>query len=65
MTSCEKGYAEYDNKEVLENSYPVNIELTGKVEAIEDFTGDGDSGTFSFVWKNTEKRLMLILMLRL
>ena len=56
MTSCKKEYAKYDNKEVIENSYTGNIELQGDVEARGDFTGNGDSGTFSFVWENTEKK---------
>lgn len=56
MTSCEEEYAMYDDKEVIENSYAGNIALEGNVEAIGDFTGNGDSGTFSFVWVNTEKK---------
>jgi len=56
MTSCKKEYAEFDNKEIIENTYSGNIELTGSVEALGDFTGSGDSGTFSFVWENTEKK---------
>ena len=56
MTSCKKEYKKYDNKEVLENSFTGNIELQGNVEARGDFWGDGDSGTFSFVWENTKKK---------
>lgn len=56
MTSCEKEYEKYDNKEVIENTYSGNIELQGNVEARGDFWGDGDSGTFSFVWENTKKK---------
>jgi hypothetical protein len=55
MTSCKKEYKKYDNLEVLENSFTGNIELQGNSEARGDFWGDGDSGTFSFVWENTEK----------
>ncbi|SMG35077.1 hypothetical protein SAMN05661096_02291 [Marivirga sericea] len=55
LSSC-KEYSEFDNKEVIENTYSGNIELTGNVEALGDFTGDGDSGTFSFVWENKEKK---------
>ncbi|MFO8234937.1 MAG: hypothetical protein R6U04_06015 [Bacteroidales bacterium] len=51
VTSCEK-YDNYDDKEVIENTYSGNIGLSGTVEALGDFTGDGDSGTFSFVWEN-------------
>ena len=56
MTSCNKEYRKYDNKEVLQNTYSGNIELQGNTEARGDFWGDGDSGTFSFVWENTEKK---------
>lgn len=55
ITSCKK-YRKYDNKEVVENSYTGYIELTGNVESIGDFTGNGDSGTFSFVWENTAEK---------
>ena len=54
--SCKKEYAKYDDKEVLENSYPGTIELEGNTEARGDFEGDGDSGTFSFVWENTSEK---------
>ena len=56
MTSCKKEYAEFDNKEIIENNYSGTIELEGNTEARGDFYGDGDSGTFSFVWENTEKK---------
>jgi hypothetical protein len=56
MTSCNKEYRKYDNKEVIENTYSGNIELQGNTEARGDFFGDGDSGTFSFVWENTERK---------
>lgn len=53
--SCKK-YNKYEDKEVLENSYPGMIELQGVNEARGDFEGDGDSGTFSFVWENTSDK---------
>jgi hypothetical protein len=56
MTSCKKEYAEFNNKEVIESTYTGNIELQGNTEARGDFTGNGDSGTFSFVWENTKKK---------
>lgn len=56
MTSCEKEYEKYDNKEVIENTYSGTIELEGVIEARGDFFGDGDSGTLSFVWENTKKK---------
>lgn len=55
LTSCQE-YAEFDNKEVIENTYGGQIELQGNVEARGDFWGAGESGTFSFVWENTEKK---------
>lgn len=55
MTSCKK-YSKYDNKEVLENTFGGTIELEGVTEARGDFEGDGESGTFSFVWENTKKK---------
>jgi hypothetical protein len=55
MTSCKK-YAKYDNKEVLENTYSGTIEREGNVEARGDIEGDGDSGTFSFVWENNKNK---------
>lgn len=56
MTSCTKEYAKYDNKEIIENTYSGIMELEGVTEARGDFEGDGDSGTFSFVWENTKKK---------
>lgn len=53
--SCKK-YNKYDNKEVLENTYTGTIEREGNVEARGDFEGDGDSGTFSFVWENSSNK---------
>lgn len=54
--SCNKEYKKYDNKEVLENTYTGMIELEGNKEARGDFEGNGDSGTFSFVWENTSNK---------
>lgn len=56
LSSCKKEYAEFDNKEVIENTYSGTINLTGNTEARGDFNGDGNSGIFSFVWENTEKK---------
>ena len=55
MTACKK-YAKYDNKEVIENTYSGTIELEGNIEARGDFEGNGNSGTFSFVWENNKKK---------
>ena len=51
LTSCKK-YKKYDNKEVVENTYPGEVELKGTDEPNGDFTGNNDSGVFSFVWDN-------------
>lgn len=55
MVSCSK-YREYDNNEVVENTFTGNVEVTSMgSNPAGDFTGDGNSGTYSFVWENTEK----------
>lgn len=40
----------------MDNTYTGNIELEGVAEARGDFQGNGDSGTFSFVWDNSEEQ---------
>lgn len=56
FTSCEKEYAEFDNKEVVENSYTGSIELKGDHdEPSGDFSGSNDSGEFSFAWQNNKE----------
>lgn len=55
LTSCKK-YKKYDNKEVVENSYSGNIELKGDHdEPSGTYSGNNDSGEFSFVWENTKE----------
>ena len=49
FTSCNKEYADYNNMEVVENSF------TGKYPA-GDFTGEEKSGTYSFAWENNKKK---------
>ena len=50
--SCEKN-DEYDNLEVVENSFSGNVNPTSiDADPAGDFTGNGDSGTYSFAWKN-------------
>lgn len=55
-TSCQK-YRKYDNNEVITNTYAgaVLVTSTGSDPA-GDFTGDGDSGEYSFAWENKKKR---------
>lgn len=60
MTSCKKEYAEYDNLEVVENSYTGSVEVTSVgQDPAGDFTGDEDSGTYSFAWENSERKATL------
>ena len=57
FTSCKKEYRKYDNKEVVQNTYTGNIFVTsGGQDPGGDFTGDGDSGTYSFVWENPQNK---------
>lgn len=57
--ACKK-YRKYDNMEVVENSYAGNVAIgsTGTNPG-GDFTGNGDSGTYSFVWDNSSDRAEL------
>ena len=60
MTSCKKEYAEFDNLEVVENSYTGSIEVTSNgQDPAGDFIGDEDSGTYSFAWENSDKKAAL------
>lgn len=57
FASCEKEYAEYDNMEVVENSYPGAIEInSGGEDPSGDFEGNDDSGVYSFAWENPKKK---------
>lgn len=53
VTSCGK-YNKYDNGEVVDNTYTgnVNVTSTGNDPA-GDFTGESDSGEYSFAWENS------------
>lgn len=54
--SCKK-YRKYDNMEVVENTYPGTITVTSVGnDPAGDFTGNGDSGTYSFVWDNPNEK---------
>ena len=51
--SCSK----YEDREIINNTFTGNIDVTsGGVDPAGDFTGSGDSGTFSFAWINPQKR---------
>lgn len=59
MTSCSK-YKKFDDMEVIENTYTGNVLLTSSgSDPAADFTGDGNSGTYSFAWKNSGKKASL------
>ena len=56
MTSCKK-YENYDNKEVVENTFTGDVDVTsGGADPAGDFTGSGDTGTYSFAWTNSQKK---------
>ncbi len=59
ITSCGK-YNDYSDNEVIENSYTGNVLVTSTgSDPAADFTGDGDSGTYSFAWVNSGKKASL------
>jgi len=56
IASCGK-YRKHDNKEVIENTYTgtVSVGSTG-ADPGGDFTGNGDTGVYSFAWENSKKK---------
>ncbi len=56
ISSCGK-YRKFDNNEVIENTYSgtVDVGSTG-ADPGGDFTGNGDSGTYSFAWENKNSK---------
>lgn len=56
LVSCGK-YRKYDNNEVITNTYTgaVSVGSTG-ADPGGDFTGNGDSGEYSFAWDNSSKK---------
>lgn len=59
MVSCSK-YRQFDSNEVVENTFTGNVEVTSiGSDPAGDFTGEGNSGKYSFVWENTEKKAAL------
>ncbi len=58
--SCKRPYKKYDNMEVIENTFTGNVMITSTgSDPAGDFTGNGDSGTYAFVWENTKKTAQL------
>lgn len=58
ITSCSKEkYIDFTDREITENTFTGNIEVsTGDDDPDGDFTGNGDSGTFSFAWVNPQQK---------
>ncbi|MCI5058420.1 MAG: hypothetical protein MRY83_20075 [Flavobacteriales bacterium] len=58
LFSCtKKEYDKYDNAEVICNTFTGNIDITsGGSDPGADFTGNGDSGEYCFVWDNKQKK---------
>lgn len=45
----------YEDREIIENTFTGNIDVTSAgVDPAGDFTGEGDSGGFSFAWINPQ-----------
>ena len=60
FTSCKRPYKKYENMDVIENTYTGKIEITSTgTDPAGDFTGNGDSGTYAFVWENDKKTAQL------
>ncbi len=56
FTSCKK-YRKYDDGEVVENTFTGNVAVTSTgSDPAGDFTGNGDSGTYSFAWENSSNK---------
>ena len=54
FVSCSK---EYEDREIIEDTYTGNIYVTsGGQDPGGDFTGNGDSGTFTFAWVNPQSK---------
>lgn len=59
IISCEK-YREFDHLEVVDNSFSGTISVTEYAGDIDgSFTGMNDSGTYTFVWDNPTKGMVL------
>lgn len=59
ISSCKK-YRKYDDGEVVENTFSGNVDVTSTgSNPSGDFTGNGDSGMYSFVWDNSSNKAEL------
>ena len=56
LISCGK-YREYDNMDVVDNTYAGNMIITSTGETpAGDFEGDGEGGTYSFAYENPKEK---------
>ena len=47
--------SDYEDREIIQNTYTGNIDVTsGGVDPAGDFTGNGNSGGFTFAWMNPQ-----------
>jgi len=59
IISCEK-YREFDNLEVIDNSFPGTMTVTESAGDIDgNFIGINDSGSYTFIWDNPSKGAVL------
>ena len=56
--SCKKDkYDDYENTQIIENTYTGSIEdFSGDSDPDANFTGNDDSGVFSFAWVNSSSK---------
>ena len=55
FSSCKK-YKKYDDRQVVENTYTGTLTEDDDDHPDGDFTGNGDSGTYSFAWVNNKSK---------
>lgn len=51
FTACERPYKDLTGLEVVDNSFTGNLELTSEWQ----FSGNNDSGIYSFAWENRNR----------
>ncbi len=58
IMSCDKDkYDDYENTQIIENSYTGSIDdIAGDSDPDANFTGNNDSGVFSFAWVNSSSK---------
>ena len=56
FASCQK-YKKFNNMEVIDNTFTGNVDIgSGGADPGGDFTGNGDSGEYSFAWVNSKNK---------